>query len=244
MPNNLNGEQCVSCGAAAAVRVTGTSFCASCGLRQHGRGGVVSAPLGRRSHRAAALGILSSGILVKMLMGAVALAAVGGVTASLRSEAVSASADPVPAVTAAASPGTTVTPVVASTDETIAAVELSNETGAVPDAVHEYVLAVQAWAECVAEAATAHSGGAFDPHENCLDYAVPGDFGLDDRDGDTEEPPGHDVDGPGNSENAPGHDVGGSGNSENAPGHDDEAADDDDPDDEEKKDKPPREKDE
>ena len=234
MPTKLNGEHCVSCGAAAAVRVAGTSFCASCGLRQHRATEFVrTPPTVHRSHRGALVGILSSGFLVKMLMGAVALAAVGGATASLRSEPVPAAADVIPAVITTVMPSTTATPFVITDDD------VSESTPEVGAAVDEYVVAVQIWAACVSDAATAHSGGSFDPREACGPRPEPGDFGLDDHDedgpGNSENAPGHDENGPGNSENAPGHDENGPGNSENAPGHSDG--------DEEKKDKPPKEKD-
>jgi hypothetical protein len=277
MPNNLSGEQCVSCGAAAAVRVTGTSFCASCGLRQHGTTSAPPrTPTVRQSHRAALVGILSSGFLVKMLMGAVALAAVGGVTASLRSEPVPVAGDVIPVVETMI-PGTsttfstaaTDTPAIGTDDDTgVDAGKSATANGGESAAVHDYAVSIQAWAECVSDAVTAHLGGEFDPSAACGDLPAPGDFGVDGRDDDGEsaDPPGQDDDGPGNSEDAPGHDDDGPGNSEDAPGHDDDGPgnsedapghDDDGPgnsenapgpngggdDDEQKKDKPPKEED-
>jgi hypothetical protein len=277
MPNNLSGEQCVACGAAAAVRVTGTSFCASCGLRQHGTTfSPPTPPTVRRSHRAALVGILSSGFLVKMLMGAVALAAVGGVTASLRSEPVPVAGDVIPVVetmipstSTTFAPAATDTPAVVTDDDTrVDTDESATRNGGESAAVYDYVVSIQAWAECVSDAATAHLGGEFYPSEICGDLPEPGDFGVDGRDddGDSEGAPGLDEDGPGNSEDAPGHDDNGPGNSEDAPGHDDNGPgnsenapgyDDDGPgnsedapgpnggdDDEQKKDKPPKEEDE
>ncbi len=239
MQNDLSGEQCVICGAGAAVRVAGTSFCASCGLHQYSSGGLapgaVSLP-GPRSHRAAIVGIFSSGFLLKMLMGAVALATVGGVTASLQSDPVAASSSPPPAA------ATVVPNLVPSTIAAVVPIDSDTE---VPDAVvdptrgsdqvaaaHEYVAAVQAWADCVSEAASTHSRGTFDPVAVCEKPSTPADFDIpghdEDGPGASEDAPGHDEDRPGASEDAPGHDEDGPGASEDAPGHDEDDGDTDD----------------
>ena len=77
--NRHGPERCKFCGAPATVRMQGLTLCARCGLeRSSGRRGTV-----RRGHRAVLLGLLSSGFLAKMVVGAVALAAVGGVAVAI-----------------------------------------------------------------------------------------------------------------------------------------------------------------
>ena len=218
------------CGTDAAVRVSGTSFCAPCGLQQHR----IQAPASHRRRRLAAFGLLSSGLLFKILAGAIAFAAVGGVAATTVFDADSAAvlteqgnspaegvAAPVgdtrasesntppsasPAVTGSSEPGLAET---GSTDSIPAATTVI-EAGAASQ-VSTFAVAAQAWAECVAH--QAQTAATFDPVQSCGEPPDPDDFDFPGTD-----PPGHDEDGPGNSEDAPGHDEDGPGNSENAPG--------------------------
>jgi hypothetical protein len=178
-------------------------------------------PSPRRKQRFALFGLLSSGFLVKLLLGAVAVAAVGGVTAS----AVRQSDEPAVAVEVMVpetqAPATTVEEL---EPETITVTEATSTTVVAEDgqisSAQEYAAAVQVWADCVSREAAAHSGGAFDPHEECPDKPSPHEFGFD-----VLEPPGHDDEGPGNSENAPGQNKDDApGNSENAPGQSDDDA--------------------
>jgi len=202
----MPGEKCVTCGAAAALRVSGTSFCASCGLQRFSdvpsNGVPTPSPATvRRRRRAAVLGIFSSGLLLKMLLGAVAVAAVGGFTASsvLQSEATAAAAQaPAAAPTGAAAAMVATTATTSNTAATVlAGLEDPAATEPRVQAAHEYAAATQVWAECVSDAASAHSSGRFDPSAACGEKPRSVDFGLD-----------VDDDGPGNSENAPGHDDG------------------------------------
>jgi hypothetical protein len=151
--------------------------------------------------------------LFKMLMGAVAVAAVGGVAATAISQP-----DPPqllsPATTqAVAAPAATT--VAAADDPVPATLGFVDSDPSQRTAAEAYVAAVQEWAACVAAAASAHTGGSFDPLVACPDKPSPQDHGFPANDA-----PGHDPDGPGNSENAPGQTGEGPGNSENAPGHD------------------------
>lgn len=225
-------ERCVLCGDNAAVRVSGTSFCASCGLSQYSADAAAPARLKRRSRRAAFFALFSSGMLVKTLLGAVALAAVGGAAAST---VMHSGDEPVvvetTVVSATAAATTATTAETTSTSASTTSAPLAAEPAS--EDVDGYVAAVQAWADCVATAASEHAGGSFDPAAAC-DKPRPADYGLDDgetdqpvttvdapgldEDGEETIPPGHDEDGPGESENAPGHDEDGPGASEDAPG--------------------------
>jgi len=218
-------ERCVLCGENAAVRVRGTSFCAACGLNQYPADAVAPVPGKRQSRRGAFLALMSSGFFVKGLLGAVALAAVGGATATTvfghegpESAPVETSVERVVQTTAGPAIDPSSTAIVAAAATTEAPEAQAGEPGG---QVFSYVAAVEAWADCVAEAAASHVGGAFDPNETCPGKPSPGEFGLPDNGpGNSENAPGLDETGPGNSENAPGHDESGPGNSENAPGLD------------------------
>jgi hypothetical protein len=145
--------------------------------------------------------------------------------------AIAVAADPVrPASTTAAA--TTTTAVVVGE-----AVDGQDTTAQQVEAAMQYAAAIQAWADCVSEAASAHSGGAFDPFAECNDKPHAPDFGLgvdSDGPGNSEDAPGRGEDGPGNSEDAPGRGEDGPGNSEDAPGHDDDQSEDSDEDDKDK----------
>jgi hypothetical protein len=166
-------------------------------------------------------------------MGAVAVAAVGGVAASTvrSSESPTTVAPTTAAVAAPTEDPLTSSPAAVGIPDTLAFVE----TDPSASAAHEYVAAIQAWADCVAEKASAHTGGRFDPDVACPGKPQPpaGDApGHDDLGpGNSGDAPGHDDLGPGNSEDAPGHDDLGPGNSEDAPGQNKPP----------KEDKPPRE---
>ncbi len=223
-------ERCVLCGEAAAVRVRGTSFCAACGLGQYSNSASSPRRLRRRSRRAAFLAVFSSGLFVKVLLGAVALAAVGGAAAATVIDN-EVSEPRSPGIVADQTIPTTI-PETAAAGSAVVALTTTDSVASptVDAAVAEYVAAVRAWADCISGAASTHIGTGFDPDIVCPDTPYPGDFGLagDPADppaagvdpGDSENAPGHDGVGPGNSESAPGHDGVGPGNSESAPGHD------------------------
>jgi hypothetical protein len=217
-------ERCVLCGDNAAVRVRGTSFCAACGLNQYSADATAPVPR-RRSRRAAFLAVMTSGLFIKGLLGAVALAAVGGAAATTvfghdSPDNVQVATTVVQEVQTTSAPAADAS-ASAVVDATATTEAPDVQTVDFDDPVFAYVAAVQAWSDCVAEAAASHGGGPFDPNEACPNEPSPDDFGLvDNGPGNSEDAPGHDVSGPGNSEDAPGHDVSGPGNSEDAPGHD------------------------
>jgi hypothetical protein len=153
---------------------------------------------------------------LKMLLGAVALAAVGGVAASTvphREEARPATTTitteaVVVADTATATSGPEV--VATATDPKV----FPEVDSAIATAAHEYAAEIQLWAECVSAAASAHTGGRFDPlAAGCPDKPRPSDFDLP-----AVAAPGHGEDGPGSSGDAPGHGEDGPGSSGDAPG--------------------------
>jgi hypothetical protein len=179
----------------------------------------------KRRKRAALFGLLSSGLVVKLFVGAVAVAAVGSVAAS----AVRTDAVPPPVATTvvhrsttlATTPDATASSDAGNTPAPPVAPATADDVDSQVAAAHEYAAAIQEWADCVSREASAHSGGPFDPHEACPFKPMLGKYGLDEPDNGT-VPPGHDLDGPGNSENAPGQSDDGPGNSENAPGQSDD----------------------
>ena len=225
-----SNERCVLCREQAVVRVRGTSFCASCGLSQYEIGGAES-PTTRRSRRAI-VAFFTSGIFIKGLLGAVAVAAVGGAAAtSVRDDPTAASAAPETTAVTRVVPTTVEPPVEAPVEppvERAAIVSITKTTVGPPaqleivDAVARYVVAVEAWADCVSET-EAQSTEAFDPEQECPGKPEPGDYGLAGGSGDDPDTAataaGEVEDGPGNSEDAPGHDEDGPGNSEEAPGN-------------------------
>ena len=211
-------EQCVICGANAAVRVAGTSFCGSCGVKQYAAAN--STQVGRRPRRAAWFSLLTSSLLLKSLLGAVAVAAVGGVAGAALQPAedpvlvVAGSVTTTVAVASTEPPVTTGTAEVTSVSIDATQEEVEEATSSSDQDVAGFVAAIQSWADCISDAASAHSGGRFDPALACDERPSPADYGL----GHSEDAPGHDEDGPGNSEDAPGHDEDGPGNSQDAPG--------------------------
>ena len=215
-------EQCVVCGTGAAVRVGGTSFCGSCGVKQFTATDPVKA--GRRPRRAVWFSLLTSSLLLKSLLGAVAVAAVGGVAGA----ALQPAGDLSPATTTSTVVTTSAVVIDDASENSSAPIVVAAAEGpsqaegdvSVPATDHDvegFVAAIQEWADCVSAAASAHSGGGFDPVAACDEKPSPADYGI----GNSENAPGHGEDGPGNSENAPGHGEDGPGNSENAPGQSD-----------------------
>jgi vacuolar-type H+-ATPase subunit H len=147
----------------------GISLCARCGLERStgGTNGI--------SRRTALLGILSSGFLAKMLLGAVALAAVGG------GVAVSGP----PRVADAPSGATATTPSFLQTEANlvnpgIIASSVAPETlDDLVEQANSYARALRSWGDCVSSAARDYQGGAFDPHAACGETPSSSDYGLD-----------------------------------------------------------------
>ena len=136
----------------------GVSLCARCGLERSSGG------TNHLSRRTALLGILSSGFLAKMVLGAVAVAAAGAVAVSLPYEAADA-----PFVNPAA------TEILLQTETPLIETEVVETlpANALLERVSAYVESVQQWSDCVSNAAREHSGGPFDPKEACGDTPAP-----------------------------------------------------------------------
>ena len=195
--NRNRPERCKDCGAPAAVRMQGVSVCGRCGLERSSRG------TNHMSWRTALLGILSSGFLAKMLLGAVAVAAFGGVAVSLPADA--PEAPPASAQT------------LLQTDAPFVETDLVQPVladDALLERVHAYVASVQEWGDCVSEAARDHSGERFDPKEACGDTPIAATHGLDSR----PFPPSNAADAPGQQDAAPGKSADAPGQQDAAPG--------------------------
>ena len=185
-------ERCRNCGAPAAVRMQGLTLCAKCGLERSSGG------TNRIRLRTALLGILSSGFLAKMLIGAVAVAAVGGVAVSVPRQA----AEPPTGATAT-------TQTVLQTDASLLDLDLVESVpadDAFLERIHEYVEAVEQWGDCVSVAARDHSGGPFDPNAACGEMPMAAERGLKTSPlpGQAADAPGQQTDPPGQATDAPG----------------------------------------
>ena len=204
--NRHGPERCKYCGAPAAVRMQGVSLCARCGLERSSGG------TNHITRRTALLGILSSGFLAKMVLGAVAVASAGAVAVSRPAE---------PADAPMVNPTATQTLLQSEAPLIETEVVETLPPNALLERVSAYAESVQKWGECVSDAAREHSGGPFDPKEACDDMPAASEHGLDAIRGNSANAPGQQDPPPGNSANAPGQQDPPPGNSANAPGQQD-----------------------
>jgi hypothetical protein len=188
----------------------GVSLCARCGLERSSGG------TNHLSRRTALLGILSSGFLAKMVLGAVAVAAAGAVAVSRPAEPADA-----PIVSPAA------TEILLQTEAPLIETEVVETlpSNVLLERVSAYVESVQEWGECVSDAAREHSGEPFDPKEACDDMPAASEHGLDtirgnsaNAPGQQEQPPGKAADAPGQQEQPPGKAADAPGQQEQPPG--------------------------
>ena len=198
-------HRCDFCGGSAVAFQRGASVCARCGTdRTTGRS---NAPV--KSKRMALVGLFSSGLLIKMMLGSVALAAVGSWAAS-----------------AVLAPAPTSTPPVVQTqttvvDEAPAVIdepalqveramtidEIVSEANEQAALAHEIAAKTRAWADCISMAAIEYRGRAGDPQSRCEDLKPPFGLGQSQRPDDAGNPdhpakPEHANDG--NKDEAPG----------------------------------------
>jgi septal ring-binding cell division protein DamX len=144
------------CGSPALARVDDVWLCAGCGLKATQSGGVAPAsPVRRMVRRGVAATALSAGLLTKMMIGAVAVAAVG--VASI----------PLTQANGVSPESTTVAA------ETSEPVEPTTEEPGQPAEVSAYVETVHDWTDCVKQAVDEHmaneenSRKGFDPRSVC-----------------------------------------------------------------------------
>lgn len=174
--NRGGSERCIACGAPALVRMQGDTLCARCGLERSSRPNEPT----RRGGRAVLLGLLSSGFLAKMLIGAAAVAAIGGAATGIsrvtpdpgiaRTTTTSSIVETEVPASGLVAPGTAVNVVA----EPPASEELVERALA-------YVTEVETWGECVSLAAREHSGEGLDPKEECGEMPAASDLDLEDE---------------------------------------------------------------
>jgi hypothetical protein len=184
----------------------GLTLCAKCGLERSSGG------TNRIRLRTALLGMLSSGFLAKMLIGAVAVAAMGGVAVSGLRQA----AEPPTGATAT-------TQTFLQTEASLLDLDLVESVragDAFVERVHEYVEAVEQWGDCVSVAARDHSGGPFDPEAACGETPMAAEHGLKTSPlpGKAADAPGQQPDPPGKAADAPGQQPDPPGKAADAPG--------------------------
>ena len=150
-------EQCILCGMGASVRVSGTSFCAACGVDQFPSINTAD-HRPRGSRRAAWLAALTSSLLVKTMLGAVAVAAMTAAAGTVLQPDDGDGQEPVATATTAASSVVTET------------------TSAGAPGVVAFADAVQDWSECVA--AESGTGPVAAALFTCGAQPVAADFGL------------------------------------------------------------------
>jgi hypothetical protein len=163
-------ERCDFCGRAAVAYQHGSRVCGACGVARTLNSGTRSL----RSRRAALIGLLSSGLLIRIMIGSIAVAAVGGWAAST-----SRVPDSLPVVssTIGADPTTQTSQAIQEPAEPTVDDILDT---AREQAEHAQGLAdaSRAWADCVSRWARMHSGERFDPREVCGERPDPSDFGI------------------------------------------------------------------
>ena len=194
-------HRCDFCGGNAVAFQRGASVCGRCGTdRTIGRS---HAPV--KPKRMALVGLFSSGLLIKMMLGSVAFAAVG-------SWAAAAVMAPTPATVPAFQTQTTVSEEAPAEvgycslleDPAVTIDEIVSEANEQAALAHEMATDIKTWADCVSGAAIEHRGEAFNPKLACEHLEVRGPpFGL----GESQRPdhagkPDHGNDG--NKDEAPG----------------------------------------
>ena len=178
-------ERCEFCGGQAVAFQHGARVCGRCGTRRTLGDSPVILP--RRSRRAAFISLLSSGLLLKLMMGSVALAAVTGLAA----------VSVLPSNNVA--PGSSDSTVTESTmtDANTSGVEGPGDSVLTEGELDEIVIearnqaesageladAAKDWANCVADFAQEHRGEGIHPQEICGDHPRPSEYGLGNENG-------------------------------------------------------------
>lgn len=182
----MTSSSCASCGGAALAKVGGRWLCARCGLEETAVAGAPAAgrPGTSRPLRRSAAALIGSSLAAKILIGAAALAAVGGV---LVADPGSHGSTPPRVTTTAASradAAATTAPAAVDRDATPAPASVvpagdgpPSETpgaGEMPPDVARFVDDLQDWADCVQEQAQQFAASRPDPGSG-FDPAVCGE---------------------------------------------------------------------
>ncbi len=164
--------RCDFCANKAVAYQHGSRVCGACGIQRT----LNSPEPGRRSRRMTMIGVLSSGMLVRLMIGSIAVAAVGGWAASTspRSDAVPSSSTLISVESIAETTGSTMSPEPVQEDVD----DLVSNARAQADNAQGLADASKAWANCVSKWAKIHSGDQFDPREVCGDRPDPSDYGI------------------------------------------------------------------
>ena len=162
-------ERCDFCSERAVAYQNGATVCGKCGVRRTFGHDVTT------SKRIGLIGLLSSGLLAKAMLGSVALAAVGGWAATSALSQPPGSQTPPPVPVERISEDTlrnTIVELSPALDEVLTTAQDQVEKA------HDLAEASQTWADCVSDLAAAHRGGPFDPKSACGERPTPSDFGL------------------------------------------------------------------
>ena len=207
-------ERCEFCGGQAVAFQHGARVCGRCGTRRTlGESPVI---LPRRSRRTAFISLLTSGLLLKLMMGSVALAAVTGLAAvSVLPSNNVAPGSSNSAVTAATTTDPTTSGGEGSGDSVLTEGELDEivtEARNQAESAGELADAVKAWANCVAGFAQEHRGEGIHPQEICGEHPRPSEYGLGNENGNrgfglSDHDDGIPGENRGNSADAPGRDA-------------------------------------
>lgn len=166
-------ERCDFCSEKAVAYQNGATVCGRCGVHRTFGHDVTT------SKRVGLIGLFSSGLLAKAMLGSVALAAVGGWAATSALSPPPNSHAPPPALIEHTSEETIVElPPVSIEQPTPTLDEVASTARDQAEKAHELAEAAQTWADCVSDLATEHRGGPFDPKAACGERPTPSDFGL------------------------------------------------------------------
>ena len=158
-------HRCDFCGGNAVAFQRGASVCGRCGTDRTTGGS--NSPV--KSKRMALVGLFSSGLLIKMMLGSVAFAAVGSWAAAAVMAPAPTSTPPVVQTQTTVvdeSPAVTGEPAL-QVEPAMTIAEIVSDANEQAAAAHEMAAKIQKWANCIANAAINHRGKAFDPKSAC-----------------------------------------------------------------------------
>ncbi|MDF1596002.1 MAG: hypothetical protein P1T08_07895 [Acidimicrobiia bacterium] len=179
----ITTERCEFCNGQAVAYQRGALVCGRCGVRRTFGNGPITIPPPRR-RRTAVIGIFSSGLVIKLMMGSVALAAVGGFASASVVPAPNPFAGETESTVAGVqidAPGDQIdAPSTDLTFDEMIALVSSAQSQAV--SARELAAAAQEWADCVSDYAKGYHEEGLNPTDVCGPHPRPSQFGLDDDD--------------------------------------------------------------